>query len=97
MDLELKGRRALVTASSNGIGLEIARALAAEGAQVVINGRTKTIGLAPGKYRTGQHHRRPVSVGMPARAGKRSSDMKSLFRWSRREDGHGGVTEAGAA
>lgn len=40
MDLELKGRRALVTASSNGIGLEIARALAAEGAQVVINGRS---------------------------------------------------------
>jgi 3-oxoacyl-[acyl-carrier protein] reductase len=41
MDLGLKGQRALVTASSNGIGLEIARALAAEGAQVVINGRSQ--------------------------------------------------------
>jgi len=41
MDLKLSGKLALVTASSGGIGLEIARALAAEGARVVINGRTK--------------------------------------------------------
>ncbi|MDF7808205.1 SDR family NAD(P)-dependent oxidoreductase [Pontiellaceae bacterium B12219] len=41
MNLELEGKTALVTASSSGIGLEIARSLAAEGARVVINGRTK--------------------------------------------------------
>ena len=41
MNLELKGKTALVTASSGGIGLETARALAAEGARVVINGRTQ--------------------------------------------------------
>lgn len=40
MQLELEGKTALVTASSNGIGLEIARSLANEGATVVINGRT---------------------------------------------------------
>lgn len=40
MDLKLTGQRALVTASSGGIGLEIARSLAAEGATVAINGRT---------------------------------------------------------
>ncbi len=40
MDLKLKGQRALVTASSGGIGLEIARSLAAEGTTVIINGRT---------------------------------------------------------
>jgi len=41
MDLLLQNKRALVTASSGGIGLEIARLLAAEGAEVVVNGRTK--------------------------------------------------------
>jgi 3-oxoacyl-[acyl-carrier protein] reductase len=41
MNLDLAGKTALVTASSGGIGLEIARALAADGARVVINGRSQ--------------------------------------------------------
>ena len=39
MDLQLTGKRALVTGSSIGIGEEIARVLAAEGATVAVHGR----------------------------------------------------------
>ena len=39
MDLGLKGRKALVCASSQGLGLACATALAEEGCEVVLNGR----------------------------------------------------------
>jgi NAD(P)-dependent dehydrogenase (short-subunit alcohol dehydrogenase family) len=41
MDLELKGKRALVTGSTAGIGYAIAASLAKEGARVIVNGRTQ--------------------------------------------------------
>jgi NAD(P)-dependent dehydrogenase (short-subunit alcohol dehydrogenase family) len=40
MDLGLKGRTAVVTGSTAGIGFAIANTLAAEGARVILNGRT---------------------------------------------------------
>jgi len=41
MDLGIKGKTAVVSGSTAGIGFAIAAALAAEGAHVVINGRTE--------------------------------------------------------
>jgi 3-oxoacyl-[acyl-carrier protein] reductase len=43
MDLQLTGKTALVTASTGGIGREIAKSLAREGATVIINGRTESV------------------------------------------------------
>ncbi len=41
MDLQLKGKKAFISGSTQGIGYAIAQQLAQEGASVVINGRTK--------------------------------------------------------
>lgn len=46
MDLGLRGKVALVTASSGGIGLGIAHSLAREGARVIVNGRTEQVVVA---------------------------------------------------
>src|SRR5229473_3347784 len=42
MEFGLKGKRVVVSGSTAGIGFAIAAALAAEGAQVIVNGRTET-------------------------------------------------------
>lgn len=52
MDLQLEGRRALITGSTAGIGFAIARGLAAEGAQIAITGRTEgSVNAALGRLR----------------------------------------------
>lgn len=41
MDLQLKGKTAILTAATAGIGLAIAKTLAKEGTDVIITGRTQ--------------------------------------------------------
>jgi NAD(P)-dependent dehydrogenase (short-subunit alcohol dehydrogenase family) len=41
MNIDLSGKTAIVTGSAAGIGLAIAKGLAASGARVVINGRSQ--------------------------------------------------------
>src|SRR5687768_6481016 len=43
MDLGIKGKLALVTGSTQGIGFAIAKLLAAEGARVIVNGRREAL------------------------------------------------------
>jgi 3-oxoacyl-[acyl-carrier protein] reductase len=49
MDLQLGGKRALVTGSSTGFGEAIAKRLAAEGAAVVVHGRDRDRAMAVAK------------------------------------------------
>ncbi|MDB6080681.1 MAG: oxidoreductase, partial [Akkermansiaceae bacterium] len=50
MNLELAGKTALVSGSTKGIGFAIANLLAAEGARVIVNGRTgEAVSAAIGK------------------------------------------------
>jgi len=62
----LSGKRALVTGSTSGIGLGIARALAAEGAQVVLSGFGEPDAIAALEAELGAKH---VSADLMTRGG----------------------------
>jgi 3-oxoacyl-[acyl-carrier protein] reductase len=72
MDLELRGKSALVTASSGGIGEEIATVLAKEGAEVIVNGRSEaSVEKALGRIRTNVPDARlaPLAADLGTQAG----------------------------
>jgi len=75
MDLQLTGKRAVVTGSTAGIGFAIAEALAKEGCFVVVNGRTEQrVGDAIKKLQTsvarGKFEGIAADVGTAEGAGK---------------------------
>ena len=53
MDLGIGGKRALVTGSTAGIGYATAEALAREGAEVIVNGRTQGASMRPSRNSAG--------------------------------------------
>jgi NAD(P)-dependent dehydrogenase (short-subunit alcohol dehydrogenase family) len=68
MDFGLKGKKAVVSGSTAGIGLAIATALAMEGASVVVNGRTEArVNAALEKIR--HHHKIADLQGVAADLG----------------------------
>ncbi len=77
MDLQLYGKRALVTGSTAGIGFAIAESLASEGTRVIVNGRTQArvdTALAKLKSRTN-------AVGLAADLGTSSGAAEALKRF----------------
>ena len=62
MDLQLTGKRAIVTGASQGIGLAIAHALAAEGADVVLAARSEDKLKAAAEQVAARSGRRAIAV-----------------------------------
>ena len=63
MDLQLSGKRALITGSTSGIGEQIARTLAAEGASVVVHGRREGEAQRVAKAITDAGGKAAVAIG----------------------------------
>jgi NAD(P)-dependent dehydrogenase (short-subunit alcohol dehydrogenase family) len=77
MDLNLTGRRALVTGSTAGIGFAIARELARLGAEVAINGRTDArVGEAVERLRADMPDRRLMAA--PGDVGSRDGAARVI-------------------
>jgi 3-oxoacyl-[acyl-carrier protein] reductase len=80
MTLDLNGKTALVTASSAGIGLEIARSLAAEGANLIINGRGQaSVDKAVTDVRTGLP--KAQLIALVADNGTAAGCDETITRW----------------
>src|SRR5882672_1942143 len=85
MDLELKGKTALITGGSKGIGLATARTMAAEGARVMICSRSAgALGDAAGviKRETGQTVE-TLAVDLSELAGVERTTSEALTRLGR--------------
>ncbi|MBT4491018.1 MAG: glucose 1-dehydrogenase [Rhodospirillaceae bacterium] len=75
MDFRLDGRRALITGSTRGLGLAIARAMAEQGAAVIINSRTVDECVATAETLAAAGH---DALALPFDAGDGSSREDAL-------------------
>ena len=83
----LKGKTALVTGSTSGIGLGIARSLAAEGANIIFNGFGDTQEIAQLQTATAKQY--GVQAAYHNADMSKSSEIESLFAFA--HDRFGGV------
>jgi NAD(P)-dependent dehydrogenase (short-subunit alcohol dehydrogenase family) len=82
MDLELEGKRAMVTGSTAGIGYAIAEALAKEGATVIVNGRTQArVDTALGNLKKNSRLRGKVE-GLAADLGTAQGVQKAVEQYA---------------
>src|SRR2546427_12504644 len=83
MDLELRGKRAVITGGSVGIGLAGAHALAAEGVDVAIVARGRARAKREARESSASHRvKAPGSVAEPSEAGaaeRRASAVGGAF------------------
>jgi 3-oxoacyl-[acyl-carrier protein] reductase len=80
MDLKLKGRKALITGGSKGIGFSIAQFLSDEGCSVVLIARSESdLGAAKSKLKNATTHAMDLSQrGKPAELAKMHPDVDIL-------------------
>jgi len=83
MDLELKGKRAVITGGSVGIGLAVAHALAAEGVEVVICARDAERVEREAKNLAASHHVKTLGIAADVskgpELGKAASRIAAAF------------------
>ena len=75
MDLELGGKRALVTGGSRGIGLAIARQLALEGASVALAARDSAVTAQAAHELAAQTHARVLALSVDTGVGAQLKTM----------------------
>ncbi len=81
----LKGKTALVTGSTSGIGLGVAQALAAQGAHIVMNGFGEVDAPRAAIEAAGQTH--GVRVGYHGADMSRASEIEDMMRYASAEFG----------
>ena len=82
----LKGKTAIVTGSTSGIGLAIAKALAREGAHIVLNGFGDADAPRAEVLQAGAAH--GVKVAYHGADMSRPADIEDLFKYSAGQFGH---------